>query len=57
MAVPDYQTLMAPTLDTLADGEPRTTITVREVVAERLAISAEDRRQTKNQGMHTWKIS
>jgi len=50
MAVPDYQTLMAPTLDALADGEPRTTISVRDIVAERLPISDDDRRQTIKSG-------
>ena len=50
MAVPDYQTLMTPTLDALADGEPKSTIAVREIVAARLPISAEDRQQTIKSG-------
>jgi restriction system protein len=50
MPVPDYQTLMAPALDALSDGQARTTIEVRAIVAERLALSEDDRRETIKSG-------
>ena len=50
MAVPDYQTLMAPVLTSLADGTPRTTKEVREAVAAGLNLTDEDRRATISLG-------
>jgi restriction system protein len=50
MPVPDYQTLMAPALQALRDGKPRTVAAVREDVAERLGISADDRREMIKSG-------
>jgi restriction system protein len=48
--VPDYQTLMAPSLEALSDGQPKTTVSVRDIVAERLGVTAEDRRETIKSG-------
>lgn len=42
MAVPDYETLMRPTLAALADGQPRTRSQVREVVAPAADVSGDD---------------
>lgn len=50
MPVPDYQTLMAPTLDALSDGQPKSTIEVRNIVAERLGITEDERRETIKSG-------
>jgi len=50
MPVPDYQTLMAPTLEALKDGQPRTTAQVREVVAGRVGLTEEDRLETIKSG-------
>jgi hypothetical protein len=36
--IPDYQTLMAPSLQSLSDGQPKTTVSVRDIVAERLGV-------------------
>jgi restriction endonuclease Mrr len=48
--VPDYQTLMAPTLQALSDGASRSVAAVREIVAERLGISVDDRRELIKSG-------
>lgn len=45
MAIPDYQMLMRPVLEVLADGEERTAATVRELVASALEITAEEREE------------
>ena len=50
MPVPDYQTLMAPTLNALGDGQPKTLATLRDSLARRLSISDEDRRETIKSG-------
>ncbi len=50
MPVPDYQTLMAPTLAALSDGQPRTTVEVRRFVAELVRLSDMDRRETIQSG-------
>jgi restriction system protein len=42
MAVPDYETLMRPTLAALADRQPRTRSQVREVVAPAADVSGDD---------------
>ena len=44
MPVPDYQSLMAPTLKTLADGGEHSLAELRAVVADRLALTEEDLR-------------
>jgi restriction system protein len=46
LMVPDYQTLMAPSLQTLGDGEAKPVVAVREAVASAIGISDEDRRLT-----------
>lgn len=46
MAVPDYQSLMAPALRALSDGAARTVSQLREIVAEQIGLSAVDRQQT-----------
>ena len=42
MSVPDYQSLMAPTLSVLADGGDHSLAELRAVVAERLGLAEED---------------
>jgi restriction system protein len=42
VAVPDYETLMRPTLAALADGQPQTRSQLREVVAPAAGVSDED---------------
>lgn len=44
MPVPDYQSLMAPTLNVLADGGEHSLAELREIVAGRLALTEEDLR-------------
>ena len=39
MAVPDYQTLMVPVLEALADGEPRSVSDLRAAVAKALDLT------------------
>lgn len=43
MAVPDFQSLMLPTLEVLADGQPRPVSHLREALAQRLSLSEADR--------------
>lgn len=43
MAVPDYETLMLPVLDALADGEPKSAAALREAVAPVVGVTEEDR--------------
>ena len=43
MAVPDYQTLMAPCLHTMADGEPHAVRDLRDHVARAVEVSPHDR--------------
>lgn len=50
MPVPDYQTLMAPTLSALGDGQPKSTVALRNIVAERLGLSEADRKETIKSG-------
>jgi restriction system protein len=45
VSVPDYQTLMAPCLHVLEDGEPHTGRDLRDVVANRLRLSPKDREE------------
>src|SRR5438874_275296 len=45
MAVPDYQSLMAPTLSVLADGTEHSLAELRTVVAGRLALTKDDLRE------------
>ena len=42
MAVPDYETLMKPTLTALADGQPRTRGQLREAVAPVVGVHGDD---------------
>ncbi len=42
MAIPDYQSLMLPVLQTLADGREVSVAEMRERVAARLRLSGED---------------
>ncbi len=46
MPVPDYQSLMAPTLGVLADGGEHSLAELRAVLADRLALSEDDLRAT-----------
>lgn len=48
--IPDYQSLMAPVLSSLADGHIRTTAEVRDIVAARLHLTVEDRATTIKSG-------
>jgi restriction system protein len=50
MSVPDYQTLMRPSLEALADGHERTGPEVRDVVAAAIGISDQDRDETIKSG-------
>lgn len=45
MPVPDYQSLMAPTLAALVDGDDHPLAELRIIVASRLALSEEDLRE------------
>jgi restriction system protein len=45
MAIPDYQTLMRPLLDILADGQPRPLRELREKLADTFKLSAAEREQ------------
>ena len=51
MAIPDYQSLMAPALRALADGEPRSAAQIREVVAAALGITKDDRLEVVKSGV------
>jgi restriction system protein len=51
VAIPDYQSLMRPVLETLADGRVRAMRDLTEEISNRLALSDEDRRQTITSGM------
>lgn len=43
MTIPDFQTLMRPALDVLSDGQVRTLGEMRDLLAERMGVTAEDR--------------
>lgn len=43
LSVPDFQTLMRPILDLMADGSPRKANAIEEVIAEQFDLSPEDR--------------
>jgi restriction system protein len=45
MPVPDYQSLMAPALATLADGDDHSLAELRTIIASRLALTEEDLRK------------
>ena len=51
MAIPDYQSLMRPVLETLSDGRVRAMRDLTEEISDRLSLSDEDRRQTIASGM------
>jgi len=51
MAIPNYQTLMAPALAALADGTPRAVKEVREIVKDGLNLTDEERRATASSGV------
>jgi len=51
MPVPNYQTLMAPTLRALRDGQPRSMKEIREQVASEMGITAEDRQEMIKSGI------
>src|SRR5215216_6331704 len=51
MPVPNYQTLMAPTLRALRDGQPRSMKEIREQVASEMGITAEDRQEMIRSGI------
>jgi restriction system protein len=53
VSIPDYETLMAPTLAALADGEPRTRPQVREVVAKAVGVSDDDQQAMLPSGKTT----
>lgn len=44
--VPDYQTLMAPALGALADGAARTTAQLRDIVAQEIGLTEDERQVT-----------
>lgn len=50
LAVPDYQTLMAPALQALSDGQPKSSRQVREDVGARLGITEDDRAELVKSG-------
>ncbi len=50
MSVPDYETLMTPTLTALSDGEPKTAAQVRDAVAATVGVTAEDRQDRLKSG-------
>ncbi len=52
MPVPDYETLMTPTLAALSDGEPKTAAEVRDAVAVAVGVTDEDRQDRLKSG--TW---
>lgn len=49
--IPDYQSLMRPVLETLADGRVLAMRELTEEIADRLSLSDDDRRQTIASGM------
>src|SRR4051794_32491912 len=51
MAVPEYQTFMAPALRALKDGQPRSARDIREIVASEIGISEDDRRELIKSGL------
>ncbi|SFF66653.1 winged helix-turn-helix domain-containing protein [Blastococcus tunisiensis] len=51
MAVPEYQTFMAPVLRALQDGQPRPASEIREVVAAEMGITEEDRQELIKSGI------
>ncbi len=50
MAVPDYQTLMAPTLHALADGAEQPISQLRSIIAEQVGLTDEDLKATLPSG-------
>lgn len=50
MAVPDYQTLMLPLLQSLADGQARTAAEIRADLANSLGLDSEDLQATLSSG-------
>lgn len=53
VTVPEFQTIMRPTLAALADGEPRSIQSIRSVVAEALGVSEEDQAELLASGKQT----
>jgi len=53
VTVPDFQTIMRPTLVALADGQPRPLQSIRTTVAEALKISEEDQAELLASGKQT----
>src|SRR3954471_6511029 len=51
MAVPEYQTFMAPVLRALQDGQPRSASEIREMVATEMRISEDDRQELIKSGI------
>ncbi len=51
MTIPDYQSLMRPVLETLADGRVLAMRDLTEEISDRLSLTDEDRRQTIASGM------
>jgi restriction system protein len=51
MAVPEYQTFMAPVLRALQDGQPRSAREIRELVAAETGITEDDRRELIKSGI------
>lgn len=50
MAVPDYQSLMAPVLRSIEDGKTRSAAEIRQAVARELGITANDMHETVKSG-------
>lgn len=50
MTVPDYQSLMAPTLHALADGQERSISQLREAIADQVGLTDEDLKATLPSG-------
>jgi hypothetical protein len=53
MPVPDFQTMMLPFLDLLADGKPHTTQELSETLAKKLNVSEEERQERLPSGLQT----
>ena len=53
MPIPDFQSLMLPTLEALADGQEKPTVQIREQVAHSQGLSANDVREMLSSGRQT----
>ena len=53
MAIPDFQSVMRPVLQTVSDGYPRSLADVREAVKEAFELSEEERKERLPSGNQT----